>query len=254
MPPRGLRVGVAAVLGMVFAWPVAVRLEGHGTVHIERADRVRSAGLGDVEQARRRDFQQAAKTRGWMTMARRLGLLVVVALVMLLAVPVRAEDAQPYNPDNPVHVAAQQELQAKENAKADAMRQEIVDQWKREGRAGLLDGQLVGDPGAVARQQERDSHAWVDPDGASHSFNYDGRDVSPTEYLALQAASDRQRLKEMRENRKRMKEEGASSEQESLQDAEDAKAEQHAKEREEARAKDRARYEAYRPKTLRSGD
>ena len=186
-----------------------------------------------------------------MMLARRLKLLVVILMIVVAASPVRAED---YDPNNPAHVQMQQQAQAEADAKGAAMRQEIIDQWTREGRSGYLDGQLVGDPASVTRQQEADAHAWVDPEGVSHSFSVEGRHVSPVEYEAYGAALDRQMLNEMREKRKRMKEEGATEGQERLQDVENAKMEQHMKEKEEQRAAERKRLELYQPKTLRSGD
>ena len=188
-----------------------------------------------------------------MTMARWLWLL---AVAVLLAAPVHAEDPEviPFDPNNPAHVAMQQQAQAEADAKGAAMRQEIIDQWTREGRSGYLDGQLVGDPASVTRQQEADAHAWVDPEGVSHSFSVEGRHVSPVEYEAYGAALDRQMLNEMREKRAKMKEEGAAEEQMAAQDIENAKTEQRMKEKEETRQKEKVRLEQYRPKTLRSGE
>jgi hypothetical protein len=192
-------------------------------------------------------------------------LLAVVALMVAGVGPVYAEDSAqssygasemiPFNPNDKAHVAMQEKLQAEADAQAAAWKSDMINKAAAEKRAFLLDGELVGDPAAIQRIQEQDAHTWVDPvTGVHETFNVDGRYVSPAEWDAESAKSQREFIKHFREERKRMKAEQATKEQEAAQDIEDAKAEQIYQQREAERIAQRERLERMRPKVLRSGE
>ena len=181
---------------------------------------------------------------------RRLGLL---AVAVLLAAPVYAEDAQPYTGSDAAELQARFQAEADTHAQQQAaeMRAGIANQAANEGRATRVDGQWVGDPGKVAAEKEREALTYYDAQGVGHQFlDSDGK-LTTIDGFEADSTKMNEQIRALNKMRKqRSEQEGDEA---GIKSAEEAEAQTEAMIQRQAEER-RKHYETLRPKTLRSGN